>query len=150
MSSLQGDNTASGSRTLPTENVKVNRYEVYESGGGLKVKKDNLKTPSSQTNAFGNLAIRDKRDKGVTLHIKESQTVPGKDCGSLNVKLIATRPKSALSVPSNSCSLFGVSLDRPLKYSRNALTVRKADIVDKRRRSSCSDITSKNPGAGKD
>lgn len=140
MSSQQGEKDASGSTMVATENVKPNRYEAYSNTDETyKLENADLKTAaSSQTNTFGNLLYRGKQGKGVTLHIKD-ETVLGKDCGGINSVLTTRRPKSALSDPYSSCSLFGVSLNQPLKYSRNALTVK--DAMDKRRRSSCSELT---------
>lgn len=129
---------------MATESVKPNRYEVYVNGETGKLVNANLKTSPSQTlakNAVGKALDRDNpQEKGVTLHIKEL-AVPGKDNGNLNLVLTTPqRPKSAMSgEPSNLCNLLGVSLNQPLKYSRNALNTK--DAMDKGRRSSCSDLT---------
>ena len=140
MSSEQGDKNASGNRTATTNNIRPNRYEEYSSSQATSTLENaKLKSPTLLTTEFGNLLGERKQQKGVTLHIKE-QPVLGKGYGSLNPILTTQRPKSALSESINSeCSLFGVSLKQPLKYSRNALTVKEA--ADKRRRSSCSDVT---------
>lgn len=141
MSSESGDKNASGSSTAATNNIRPNRYEEYGNSEATisTLEYVKLKSPTLQTTEFGNLLGQGKQQKGVTLHIKE-QPVLGKDYGSLNSILTSQRPKSALSESINSeCSLFGVSLQQPLKYSRNALTVK--DAMDRRRRSSCSDIT---------
>lgn len=142
MSSEQVDNNAAGSRVKATESVKpANRYEVYVNCEAGKLVNANLKTLPSQTlaqNAVGKALDRDNpQEKGVTLHIKELLAVPGKDDGNLN---LTQRPKSANNgEPGNLCNLFGVSLNHPLRYSRNALNVK--DFMDKGRRSSCSDLT---------
>ena len=116
-------------KTPAVDNVRQNRYDVYGNGEVSNLENAKLKSP----NQLGNPPYREEQEQGVTLHIKE-QTV----YGSLNSTLTAQRPKSALlRDPSNSeCSLFGVSLKQPLKYSRNALSMK--DAKDKRRRSSCS------------
>ena len=139
MNSEEGDKNDSGKRMATTEatDIKPNRYEMYGNSEADN-KLANFKT-SSQTNAFRSLLRRGNQEKGVTLHIKEP-TIPSKDCGNLNPVSTTQRPKSALSDPSNLCSLFGVSLNQPLKYSRNALTVK--DVMNERRpKSSCSYLT---------
>lgn len=143
MNSEKVDNNAAGSTMIATESVKPNRYEVYVNGEAGKLVNANLKTSSSQTlskyAAGKSLDRENPQEKGITLHIKEL-AVPGKDNGNLNTVLTTQRPKSALSCePSHFCNLFGVSLNQPLKYSRNALNVK--DVMDKGRRSSCSDLT---------
>ena len=150
MSSSDG-NKAVSAKTLTSaqENIKLNRYDIYSNvSGSSELENDNLITPlrSLRPNLFENLPVyREKHEIAVTLHIKETQT--GTDCGSSNSVLTATqRPKSAFSDPGSSCSLFGVSLSQPLKYSRNALAVK--DFVGKRR-SSCSSLSLKNTKSGK-
>lgn len=139
MNSDQVDKNATGSKVMATESVKPNRYEVYVNGEAGKLVNANLKTSTSQTlakNAVGKALDRgNPQEKGVTLHVKEL-AVPGKDNDNLNLVLTTPqRPKSAMSgEPNNLCNLFGVSLNQPLKYSRNALNT-------KERRSSCSDLT---------
>ena len=105
-----------------------------------------LKTSPSQAlarNAVGKALDReDPREKGIKLHIKEL-AVPVRDNSNLNSVLTMQRPKRAVCAEQgNLCSLFGVSLKEPLKYSRNAVNVK--DVMDKhnvnRRRSSCSDL----------
>ncbi|KAJ7330217.1 hypothetical protein OS493_022740 [Desmophyllum pertusum] len=143
MSSEQVDNNAPGSKVIAAESVKPNRYEVYGNSEAGKLVNTNLKTSPSQKIAINSvgtvLGRQNPQEKGVTLHIKEL-AVPGKDNGSLNSVYTLQRPKSAVSAePSNLCSLFGVSLNQPLKYSRNAVNIK--DVMDNRRRSSCSDLT---------
>jgi len=141
MSSEQVDSSAAGNEVIATERVKPNRYEDYGNS-----KTGNLETLPSQgfaKNAVGKALDRENpREKGVKLHIKEL-AVLGKDNGNLNSVLTMQRPKSAVSAEQgNLCSLFGVSLNQPLKYSRNAVHIK--DVMDKhndkRRRSSCSDL----------
>lgn len=145
MNSPKDDKNAPGSKVqIATENAKLNRYEVYGNSEAGKLVNANLKTSPSQTfatNAVGKALSRgNPHEKGFTLHVKEI-AVPGKDNGSLNSVLTAPqRPKSAVSVEQSSfCSLFGISLSQPLKYSRNAVNIK--DVMGKRRRSSCSDLT---------
>lgn len=146
MSSEQVDNSAAGSQVIATERFKPNRYEVYGNSEAGKLVNANLKTSPSQAlakNAVGKALDRENpREKGVKLHIKEL-AVSGKDNGNLNSVLTKQRPKSAMCAEQgNLCSLFGVSLNQPLKYSRNAVNIK--DVMDKhddkRRRSSCSDL----------
>lgn len=148
MSSPDDDKALSGGRITAKEDIKLSRYNVYSDiSSSSKIEKDNLKTPSLHTNVFAeDLKLRKKHEREITLYVKETQT--GKDCGSLNPVLTATqRPKSALNDAGNSYSLFGVSLSQPLMYSRNALAMKGA--VDKRR-SSCSDLSSKTIRSGKE
>ena len=147
MNSEQADSSAAGNEVIATERVKPNRYEVYSNSKTGKLVNANLETSPSQAlakNAVGKALDRENpREKGVKLHIKEL-AVPGKDNnGNLNSVLTMQRPRSAVSAEQgNLCSLFGVSLNQPLKYSRNAVNIK--DVMDKhndkRRRSSCSDL----------
>ena len=146
MSSKQVDSSAAGNEVLDTERVRPNRYEVYGNTKAGKLVNANLEASPSQAlakNAVGKaLDGENLREKGVKLHIKEL-AVPGKDNGSLNSVLTVKRPKSAMyEEQGNLCSLFGVSLNQPLRYSRNAVNIKDAmdKHNDKRRRSSCSDL----------
>lgn len=141
MSSEQVDSSAAGNEVIATERVQPNRYEVYDNS-----KTGELVTSPSQAlakNAVGKALDRENpREKGVKLHIKEL-AVPVRDNGNLNSVLTMQRPKSAVCAEQgNLCSLFGVSLNEPLKYSRNAVNIK--EVMDKhnvnRRRSSCSDL----------
>lgn len=141
MSSEQADGSAAGNEDIAMERVQPNRYEVYDNS-----KTGELVTSPSQVlakNAVGKALDRENpREKGVKLHIKEL-AVPVRDNGNLNSVLTMQRPKSAVCAEQgNLCSLFGVSLNEPLKYSRNAVNIK--DVMDKhnvnRRRSSCSDL----------
>lgn len=146
MSSEQADSSAAGNEVIATARIKPNRYEDYGNSKTGKLVNANLETSPSQAlakNAVGKALDRENpREKGVKLHIKELD-VPGKDNGNLNSVLTMQRPKSAVCAEQgNLCSLFGVSLNHPLKYSRNAVDIK--DVMDKhndeRRRSSCSDL----------
>lgn len=131
MSAGQNSKSATETWKTPAVDVRQNRYELYGSGEASNLENAKLKSP----NPLGNPPYRQEQEQGVTLHIKE-QTV----YDSLNSMLTAQRPKSALlRDPSNSeCSLFGVSLKQPLKYSRNVLTMTDAKPDNPRRRSSYS------------
>ena len=148
MNSEKDDKNTTGCKVqMTTENAKPNRYELYGKSETGKVVDANLKTspsPNSTTNTVGLsvLSRRNPRERGFTLHVKEL-VVPGKDDGNLNSALTAQRPRSAISAEqSNFCSLFGISLSQPLKYSRNAVNIKEA--MGKQRRSSCSDLTKRN------
>ena len=146
MSSEQADSSAAGNEVIATERVKPNRYEVYDNSKTGKLVNSSLETSPSQalaTSAVGKGLFRENpREKGIKLHIKEL-AVPVRDNGNLNSLLTMERPKSAVCAEQgNLCSLFGVSLNEPLKYSRNVVNIK--DDMDKRnvnrRRSSCSDL----------
>ena len=146
MSSEQADSSAAGNEVIATERAKPNRYEVYDNTKTGELVNSSLETSPSQAlaaNAIGKGLHRENpREKGVKLHIKEL-AVPVRDNGNLNSLLTMQRPKSAVcAVQGNLCSLLGVSLNEPLKYSRNAVNIK--DVMDKhnvnRRRSSCSDL----------
>lgn len=148
MSSEQADGSAAGNEVIATERVKPNRYEVYGNSKTDELVNASLETSPSQAlaknrGAVGKALDREyPREKGIKLHIKEL-AVPVRDNGNLNSVLTMQRPKSAVCAEQgNLCSLFGVSLKEPLKYSRNAVNVK--DVMDKhnvnRRRSSCSDL----------
>jgi len=145
MISEQVDSNAAGNEVI--ERVKSNRYEGYGNRKTGKSIDANLETSPSQVlaqNAVGKAALdrENPRKHGLNLHIKEL-AVPDKDNGNLNSVFKVQRPKSAVyEEQGNLCSLFGVSLNQPLKYSRNAVNMK--DVMDKhsdkRRRSSCSDL----------
>lgn len=148
MSSEQADGSAAGNEVIATERVKPNRYEVYDNSKTNELVNASLETSPSQALAKNRGAVgkaldrENPREKGIKLHIKEL-AVPVRDNGNLNSVLTMQRPKSAVCAEQgNLCSLFGVSLKEPLKYSRNAVRVK--DVMDKhnvnRRRSSCSDL----------
>lgn len=148
MNSEKDDKNTTGCKVqMTTENAKPNRYELYGKSETGKVVDANLKTspsPNSTTNTVGLsvLSRGNPRERGFTLHVKEL-VVPGKDDGNLNSALTAQRPRSAISAEqSNFCSLFGISLSQPLKYSRNAVNIK--EVMGKQRRSSCSDLTKPN------
>lgn len=148
MNSEKDDKNTTGCKVqMTTENAKPNRYELYGKSETGKVVDANLKTspsPNSTTNTVGLsvLSQRNPRERGFTLHVKEL-VVPGKDDGNLNSALTAQRPRSAISAEqSNFCSLFGISLSQPLKYSRNAVNIK--EVMGKQRRSSCSDLIKRN------
>ncbi|RMX41910.1 hypothetical protein pdam_00006650 [Pocillopora damicornis] len=148
MNSEKDDKNTTGCKVqMTTENAKPNRYELYGKSETGKVVDANLKTspsPNSTTNTVGLsvLSRGNPRERGFTLHVKEL-VVPGKDYGNLNSALTAQRPRSAISAEqSNFCSLFGISLSQPLKYSRNAVNIK--EFMGKQRRSSCSDLTKRN------
>lgn len=147
MSSEQADGSAAGNEVIATERVKPNRY-VYGNSKTDELVNASLETSPSQALAKNRGAVgktldrENPREKGIKLHIKEL-AVPVRDNGNLNSVLTMQRPKSAVCAEQgNLCSLFGVSLKEPLKYSRNAVNVK--DVMDKhnvnRRRSSCSDL----------
>lgn len=146
MSSEQDDSGAAGNEVIATERVKPNRYEDYGNSKTGRLVNANLETLPSQglaKNAVEKALDRENPgEKGVKLHIKEL-AAPGKDNDTMNSVLTMQRPKSAVyAEQGNLCSLFGVSLNQPLKYSRNAMHIK--DVLDKhndkRRRSSCSDL----------
>ena len=142
MSSEQADSSAAGNEVIATERVKPNRYEVYDNSKTSKLVNGSLETLPSQALATSAVGKGLDREKGVKLHIKEL-AVPVRDNGNLNSLLTMQRPKSAVCAEQgNLCSLFGVSLNEPLKYSRNVVNIK--DVMDKRnvnrRRSSCSDL----------
>ena len=148
MSSEQADGSAAGHEVIATERVKPNRYEGYGNSKTDELVNASLETSPSQALAKNRGAVgkaldrENPREKGIKLHIKEL-AVPVRDNGNLNSVLTMQRPKSAVCAEQgNLCSLFGVSLKEPLKYSRNAVNVK--DVMDKhnvnRRRSSCSDL----------
>lgn len=147
MISEQVDSNAAGNEVIAAERVKSNRYEGYGNRKTGKSINANLETSPLQVlaqNAVGKAALdrENPRKHGLNLHIKEL-AVPDKDNGNLNSVFKVQRPKSAVyEEQGNLCSLFGVSLNQPLKYSRNAVNMK--DVMDKhsdkRRRSSCSDL----------
>ena len=148
MTSEKDDKNTTGSKMqIATGKAKPNRYEVYGNSEAGKLVDANLKmspSPNSTTNTvrLNVLSRGNPRERGFTLHVKEL-VVPGKDDENLNSALTTQRPRSAMSAEQSSfCSLFGISLSQPLKYSRNAVNVK--EVMEKRRRSSCSDLSKRN------